>query len=220
MNIRKACLAEYLGTFAMVFAGCGAIVTNQLSGGQVSHLGVSAVFGLAVATVIYAYGDISGAHINPAVTIAFWVAGRFEKAHVLPYIASQCLGAISASFLLFQLLPGDHLSGATLPSGSWQQSFWMELLLTWWLMAVILSVSEGSKEKGIVAGLVIGGVVMLEAAFAGPISGASMNPARSLGPALASGSSTHLWIYFAGPTLGALLAVGSHRLVSTPKESS
>lgn len=212
-NNHRQWLAECIGTFMMVFAGTGAIVINDVSGGAISHAGIALTFGLVVLSVIYAIGDISGAHINPAVTIAFWVAKRFPGRMVMPYIVSQCAGALFASAVLWTLFGGHPSLGATLPAGSVLQSFVLEIILTWWLMFVILGVSEGAKEKGIVAGLVIGSVVALEAMFAGPISGASMNPARSLGPAVLAGNLQALWIYLTAPVFGALLAVFSCRWV-------
>ncbi len=206
-------LAEFLATFMLVLAGTGAIVINDVSGGAVTHVGIAITFGLIVLAVIYAYGDISGAHINPAVTLAFWAAKRFPGGQVLPYILAQSGGAIAASLTLRLMFPDHQSLGATLPSGMVLQSFVLELILTWWLMTVILGVAEGAKEKGLVAGIVIGAVVMLEALFAGPVSGASMNPARSLGPALASFNLADLWIYLSATILGALLAVWSCRFV-------
>jgi len=203
----KKYIAEFIGTFVLVFAGTSAIVVNDMSGGMVTHLGVAIVFGLVVAAMIYTLGDISGAHINPAVTIAFWSAGRLPGNEVLPYIISQVLGAISASTIVYLLFSGHPTLGATLPSGTVSQSFILETLLTFILMLTIINVATGSKEKGIIAGIAIGGVVAFEALFAGPISGASMNPARSIGPALISGRIGALWIYIIAPILGALLAV-------------
>jgi aquaporin Z len=205
--MRKLFLAEFFGTAALVFAGTGAIIINDVSGGAITHVGVAATFGLVVMAMINAFGDVSGAHFNPAVTLAFWAARRLEGARVLPYLAAQVSGALVASGLLRVLFPMNAKLGATLPAGAWHQSFVLEVVLTFLLMLVILSVSTGAKEKGITAGLAIGGVVLLEAMFAGPISGASMNPARSLAPALVSGQLGALWIYLLAPTLGALLAV-------------
>lgn len=199
--------AEFFGTFMLVFAGTGAIVVNDISGGAIGHAGIAVTFGLIVLAVIYTYGDISGAHINPAVTLAFWVAKRFPGRLVPGYFAAQILGAISASFLLANLVGHASTLGATVPSGTVFQSAVLEFILTWWLMTVILHVSEGAKEKGIVAGIVIGATVALEAMFAGPLSGASMNPARSLAPAVVSGHLEHLWIYLLMTTLGASAAV-------------
>ena len=203
----KKLLAECFGTFCLVFAGTGAIIINDVSGGTVTHVGVAITFGLIVMSMIYAVGDISGAHLNPAVTLGFYVARRLEGSQVAPYIAAQLVGAFAASGLLRGLFPGHELLGATLPAGSASQSFVLEVILTGILMYVILSVSTGAKEKGITAAIAIGGVVGLEAMFAGPITGASMNPARSIAPALVSGNLQHLWIYLAAPVLGAALAV-------------
>ncbi len=174
---------ELLGTFAVVFAGTGAIVINDVSGGAVSHVGIAFTFGLIVLAMIYALGDVSGCHLNPAVTIGFYVARRFEGRFVLPYIASQCSGAILASLTLHVMFPAHLTLGATIPAGDSVQSLLLEFILAFLLMFVILSVSTGSKEKGLLAGVAVGSVIALEALFAGPISGASMNPARSLGPA-------------------------------------
>jgi len=200
-------LAEIIGTFAMIFCGTGAIIINQESGGVITHLGIAITFGLIVAAMIYSIGDISGAHLNPSVTIAFWVAKSFSAKEILPYIFSQGLGAILASITLKFLFPNNQFLGATLPAGSEIQSFILELILTFILMFTILNVANGNKEQGMIAGLVIGSVVLLEALFAGPICGASMNPIRSLSPALVSGHTEHLWIYLTAPNFGAILAV-------------
>jgi MIP family channel proteins len=199
--------AEMVGTFALVFAGAGAIVVNEISGGAVTHPGIALTFGLVVLAMIYSIGDVSGAHINPAVTIGFWFARRFPGSSVLPYVLSQCLGAVAAAGVLRWLFPDAVGLGGTFPAGPAGQSFVLELFLTAFLMFVILNVSTGAKEKGITAGIAVGSVIALEAMFAGPISGASMNPARSLGPALVSGELAHLWVYLVAPTLGALAGV-------------
>lgn len=214
-HVGKKCAAELLGTFSLVFAGTGAIVTNDVSSGTVSHVGIALTFGLVVLAMIYALGDVSGAHLNPAVTFGFWMARRFPAHQVLPYILSQCLGAFLASASLRLLFPLHATLGATLPTGSALQSFILESILTWLLMFVILCVSTGSKEKGITAGVAVGSVVGLEALFAGPISGASMNPARSLAPALVALHLDNLWIYLVAPTFGAFLAVFTCRYVQT-----
>jgi aquaporin Z len=206
-------LAEALGTFILIFAGTGAIVINQVSGGSITHLGIALAFGLVVMAMIYTFGDISGAHLNPAVTTAFAAAGRFPWKNVPLYLAAQISGALAGSVSLRLLFPEATTLGATLPAGSPTQSFVLEVILTAILMLTVLSVSTGAKEKGITAGIVIGGVIALEALVAGPICGASMNPTRSLAPAAVSGSWTHLWIYLIAPTLGALIAVPLHKMI-------
>jgi aquaporin NIP len=203
----KKITAEFLGTFCLVFAGTGAIVINQASNGAITHAGIALTFGLIVLAMIYTLGDVSGAHLNPAVTAAFAVARRFPWRDVPGYLGAQVAGALAASALLRVLFPAHATLGATLPAGSPGQSFILEVVLTFILMFVILSVSTGSKEKGITAGIAVGAVIALEAMFAGPICGASMNPARSLAPALVGGQLQHLWIYLAAPALGAMLAV-------------
>ncbi len=200
-------LAEFVGTFALVLAGCGAIVINEVSGGAVTHVGVALTFGLVIMVMIYAVGETSGAHFNPAVTVAFALAGRFGWDRVPGYVAAQFAAALAAAFTLRVLFPDVESLGVTQPAGGVMQSFWLELLLTLGLMFVILHVATGSKEQGLMAGIAIGGTVGLEAMFAGPICGASMNPARSLGPAVASGVYEHLWLYLVATTLGAALAV-------------
>ena len=205
--MRRLFLAELIGTAALVFAGTGAIVIDDVSGGAITHAGIAVTFGLIVMAMIYTFGDVSGAHLNPAVTIAFWAAGRLPGARVLPYASAQLCGALLATGLLRGLFPAHATLGATIPAGAWHQSFLLEVVLTFLLMLVILSVSTGEKEKGITAGMAIGGVILLEAMFAGPICGASMNPARSLAPALVSGHLETLWVYLLAPPLGALLAV-------------
>ena len=203
----KRYVAEFIGTFILVFAGTSAIVVNELSHGVVTHLGVSLVFGLVVAAMIYTLGDVSGAHINPAVTIAFWLARRFPARQLLPYIISQLAGALVASVVVCLLFGDSSTLGATIPSGSAGQSLVLEMLLTFILMLTIINVATGSSEKGVMAGMAVGGVVALGALFAGPISGASMNPARSIGPALVSGEMHMLWIYVVAPVAGACLAI-------------
>lgn len=200
-------VAELIGTFALVFCGTGAIVINQQSGGAITHVGIAITFGLIVMSMIYSLGNISGAHLNPAVSIAFTVAGRFSAKQLPGYILSQLLGAILASLTLKFLFPTNELLGATMPAGTEMQSFVLELILTFFLMLVIVNVATGSKEQGMFAGLAIGSVVALEAMFAGPICGASMNPVRSIAPALASGHMEHLWIYIVAPIAGAAMAI-------------
>jgi len=202
----KRYFLELFGTFALVFCGAGAIVMNDASGGAVTHVGIALTFGLIVMAMIYSIGTQSGAHINPAVTIAFWASGTFDKKDVFPYVAAQITGAVLASAVLYCLFPEHATQGATLPLNSYSQAFVIEVLLSFILMFVIVNVSEGSKETGKMAGIAIGGVVALEALFAGPITGASMNPARSIGPALFSGELQYLSLYSAAPIVGMLLA--------------
>ncbi|HET6407893.1 MAG TPA: aquaporin [Chthoniobacteraceae bacterium] len=209
-------VAEFLGTFGIVFAGTGAIVINQVSGGAITHVGIALTFGLIVLAMIYCFGDVSGAHLNPAVTIGFCAARRFPPGEVPGYIAAQLAGAFLASGLLRLLFPENATLGATLPAGPAQQSFILEVILTFLLMLVALSVSTGAKEKGITAGIAVGAVIALEAMFAGPISGASMNPARSLAPAAVSGNLSAIWIYLSAPVLGALIAVPACCAVREP----
>ena len=203
----KRLFSEFLGTYALVFAGTGAIVVDSLSDGAITHAGIAITFGLIVLAMISAFGDVSGAHFNPAVSVAFCAAGRLAPRDLAPYIAAQCAGALAASLSLRAIFPTSATLGATVPAGSAGQSFVLELILTAILMLVILAVSSGPKEKGITAGIAIGSTVALEAMFAGPISGASMNPARSLAPAVVSGQFAHLWVYLAAPVAGALLAI-------------
>ena len=211
-------VAEAVGTFVMVFAGTGAIVINDVTGGAVTHVGISLTFGLVVMAMIYALGDISGAHMNPAVTLGFIAAGRFTLQRAPLYIASQFAGAISASAVLLAAFGNRASLGATLPLGSEGQSFILEVVLTAVLMFVVLCVSSGSKETGTMAGIAVGGVIGLEALFAGPICGASMNPIRSLAPALLSGNMRSLWVYLIAPILGALIAVPVWALIRpTPR---
>jgi aquaporin NIP len=202
----KRFVAETFGTFALVFAGTGAIIINDVSQGSITHVGVALTFGLIVLAMIYALGDVSGAHLNPAVTLGFFAAGRMAGRKVLPYIVAQILGAFIASGVLRGLFPQHETLGSTLPAGSAAQSLVLEFILTAILMLVILSVSTGAKEKGITAGIAVGSVIALEAMFAGPICGASMNPARSLAPAVVSGHLEHMWVYLLAPTLGAVSA--------------
>ena len=205
--------AEFIGTFVLVFAGTGAIIINEASGGAITQVGIALTFGLVVLAMIYTVGDISGAHLNPAVSLGFFAARRFPLRDVIPYILSQCAGAFAASGILRLLFPENATLGATLPAGPVMQSFVLELILTAILMFVILNVSTGAAEKGITAGIAVGAVIGLGAMFAGPICGASMNPARSLAPAVVSNHFSSLWIYLIAPALGALLAVLACRCV-------
>ena len=204
MQIMRKCVAEAIGTFCLVFAGTGAIVINDLRGGPIGGVGVALTFGLVVMAMIYALADVSGAHFNPAVSIAAWLSGRFNRKDLVPYLISQLGGALAASVMLRLLFPEHETLGATHPQGSWMQSFLLELLLTAILMFVILNVSCSNNRTSL-AGVAIGGVVALEALFAGPICGASMNPARSFAPALVSGQLNDIAIYILGPILGAFI---------------
>ncbi|MDX6768808.1 MAG: MIP family channel protein [Elusimicrobiota bacterium] len=207
-------LAEAIGTFCLVFAGTGAVVVDQVTGGRVTGLGISLVFGLIVLAMIYAIGHISGAHMNPAVTLGFYSAGRHERGEVLPYVAAQLLGAVAASAALKFIFSGQATNmGVTLPAGDAAQSFVLEVILSFILMFTIMGVATDDRAEGTMAGIAIGAVVALEAAFGGPISGASMNPARSFAPALLSGNFAHQWIYWAAPILGMLLGAQAYRIV-------
>jgi aquaporin NIP len=205
--------AEALGTFSLVFAGTGAAVVNEVTGGGVTHVGVALTFGLVVMAMIYALGSVSGCHINPAVTLGLCAAGRCDRSFVLPYIVSQCAGAFVASGMLRMLFPDSTTLGATIPAGSDLQSLVLEFLLTLILMFVILGVSSGGGAEQVIGGIAIGGVIGLEALFAGPISGASMNPARSLAPAVVSLHLDHVWIYIIAPIAGALASVPLFRRI-------
>lgn len=212
-------VAEIIGTFAMMFCGTGAIIIDQQSNGAISHLGISITFGLIVMAVIYALGNISGAHLNPAVSIAFTLAGKLEVKQLTPYILSQIIGAFLASFLLRYLFPENEFLGATIPSGTVLQSFILEFVITFILMLVIINVATGGKEKGIFAGLVIGLTVLIMALFAGPICGASMNPARSIAPAIVSGHMENLWIYLVAPILGAASAIPTWKFLISKEQN-
>jgi len=203
----SALAAEFVGTFMLVFAGTAAIVVDRATHGVVSHVGISLTFGLAVMAGICAFAASSGAHFNPAVTLGFFLAKRFPFSKVPIYIGAQCAGAIAASAALRWLFPSDSTLGATVPSDSWQVAFGFEIILTFFLVSVILHATRGGGAFGALAPFAIGGTVALDALIGGPVSGASMNPARSLGPALVSGTWSHHWIYWIAPLLGCLLAV-------------
>ena len=203
----RKCVAESLGTFILVFCGTGAIIINEETGGTLTHVGIAITFGLVVMAMIYALGNISGAHLNPAVTIAFTLAKRFEIRQLVPYVISQLTGAVLASIVLKYLFPSNEFLGSTIPAGSAWQSFVLEFILTFILMLVIINVATGGREQGMFAGLAIGSTVLLEAMFAGPVSGASMNPARSFAPAIVSGHTDNLWVYIVATISGAALAI-------------
>ena len=209
----KKYVTEFIATFIMVFCGTGACTINEITNGNVTHVGIAITFGLIVMAMIYTFGEKSGAHMNPAVTIAFALAKRFPLKEVAPYIFSQILGALLASLTLKLIFPTSVLLGATLLLGNDLQSFVLEFILTFILMIVIINVATGSKEKGLFAGMAVGSVILLEAMFAGPISGASMNPARSLAPAIISGHLQHIWIYITAPVFGAITAIFIQKII-------
>jgi MIP family channel proteins len=213
MHLRGALLAEFIGTFFLVFAGTGAIAVDAVTH-EVTHVGVSLVFGLVITVLIYAFGHISGAHFNPAVTVGFWALGEFPGRRVPLYVAAQLLGAIAASGGVLALFGRSGSLGITMPQGAPAVSLFLEVLMTFLLVIVIFGSAVHGKAVKSFAGLAIGGTIALDALFGGPISGASMNPARSLGPAIVSGMWSAQWIYVAGPLFGALLAVGAYRLMT------
>lgn len=205
--------AEFTGTFALVFIGTGAAVVNEISKGALTQLGIAAAFGLVVFTIICTLSNISGSHVNPAVTIALAVNNHFPYKQVMPYIISQAAGGLLASFLLKQLFPASLFLGGTFPSGTAMQSFLLELLLTFVLMLVILQAGKTLHHKKVFAAAIIGGVVFLEAFYAGPVCGASMNPVRSFAPAAINNHWQYLWIYLTAPFIGALSAVVFFKIV-------
>ncbi len=211
----KKLIAESLGTFALIFCGTGAMTINEITNGSISHVGVAITWGLIVMTMIYAFGEISGAHFNPAVTIGFAFAKKFAWADVPKYILAQLIGAILASALLCFLFPESQFLGETVPADGFPayKAAILEFLLTFFLMVVIINVSTGSKEIGTMAAIAVGAVILLEAMFAGPMTKASMNPVRSIAPALFTGNFQHLWLYIVAPILGALAGVSSCKLV-------
>jgi MIP family channel proteins len=214
-SIDRNLIAEAIGTFIMVFIGTGAVVVNQISQNAVTHLGVSIVFGAVVAALIYTLGHISGAHFNPAVTIAFWQSGFFPGRQVIPYILAQCIGAIGASTVLRGTFGLVANLGATLPrQNNWLQALVLEAVLTFILMFVIFGSGLDRRAPIGFAGMAIGLTVAVEAAVMGPITGASMNPARSLAPALVAGLWQHHWVYWVAPIAGALLAGWVYRWLS------
>jgi aquaporin NIP len=208
-------LAEFVGTFALVFAGCGAIMVDSTSH-ALGHIGVAITFGLVIMVMIAALGHISGAHFNPAVTAGFAIGRHFPVVHVVPYWAAQIAGATAAALVLRGSLGDVAGIGATTPSGSAGQSFLWEAVLTFFLVLVILAVATDTRAAGQLAAIAIGGTVGLDAMFGGPISGASMNPARSLGPALTGGPTTALWLYLTAPVLGAAIAVAIYAVLRVP----
>lgn len=210
--MKKKLTAEFLGTYFLVFAGTGAIVVNELTG-ALTHVGIALTFGLVVMALIFAFGHISGAHFNPAVTVGFLVIKEIDVISSIKYVLTQCAAAILASFTVYYLFGNVASLGATEPSGSFQQAFILEFLITFLLVMVILSVALHKDANNSFAAIAIGGTVALCALFGGPISGASMNPARSLGPALVSGNVADLWIYLIAPTLGGAAAAFVYKTI-------
>lgn len=208
-------LAEIIGTFTMVFCGCGAMTIDEITNGSISHVGVAITWGLIVMSMIYAFGEISGAHFNPAVTLGFATAKKFEWKKVPSYILAQFLGALLAIFILWILFPESKSFGHTYPAEGFApyKAFILEFFLTFFLMMVTINVSTGSKEIGTMAAIAVGSVILLEAMFAGPMTKASMNPVRSIAPALFSGHLKDLWLYILAPILGSQLAIICHKFM-------
>jgi aquaporin NIP len=212
LELTRRLAAEFVGTFALVFAGCGAVMVDAKTH-ALGHVGVAITFGLVIMAMIYAVGHISGAHFNPAVTFAFAVSRHFPRGRAFGYWSAQLAGAVLAAAILRGSLGNVAHVGATLPSGSQAQSFLWELVLTFFLMFVIMAVATDTRAVGEAAAIAIGGTVGLDAMFGGPISGASMNPARSIGPAFVSGSLHALWLYLLAPLVGAALGALIYQFV-------
>jgi aquaporin NIP len=214
--LTRVLVAEFIGTFALVFAGAGAVMVDAKTG-QLGHVGVAITFGLVIMAMIYAVGHISGAHFNGAVTFAFALSRHFPWPRVFTYWGAQLAGAITAALLLRASLGDIANVGATLPTGSQAQSFLWELILTAFLMFVILAVATDTRAVGEAAAIAIGGTIALDAMFGGPISGASMNPMRSLGPAIASGNFHAIWVYILAPLIGASVGALAYQFVRGEK---
>jgi MIP family channel proteins len=211
-RLARSLAAEAIGTFALVFAGCGAIMVDARTG-SLGHVGVAISFGLVIMVMIYAVGHISGAHFNPAVTLAFATSRHFPAARVPAYWGAQLAGATAAALVLRASLGKVAHVGATLPAGSDGQAFLWEAVLTFFLMFVIMAVATDARAVGEAAAIAIGATVGLDAMFGGPITGASMNPARSLGPGIAAGDLRSIWVYLAAPALGAVIAAAVYRFL-------
>jgi aquaporin NIP len=214
LPLPRRAAAEGIAAFALVFAGCGAIVADTAHDGALGVVGIGLVFGLVIMAMVYATGHLSGAHINPAVTIAFVLTRHFPRAEAAAYVAAQAAGAILAALLLLAIWPDKPAAlGATVPSVGAGSAFVYELVLTAFLMFVIMAVATDTRAVGAAAAIAIGGTVGLDAIFGGPVTGASMNPARSLGPALAAGRWTDFWVYVAGPVIGAAAGALAYQAV-------
>jgi len=215
LSLPRRCVCEFIGTYCLILIGCGAMAVETQTQ-ALTHVGVATVWGLIVMTMIYSIGDLSGAHINPAVSIAFASVGRFPVKDTIAYTVFQCAGALAAAFSIRAVLGiGEDQLGTTMTILPAASAWCVEAMMTAILMWVVMGVSTGAKEKSITAGLAVGAVIAMEAFVAGPLTKASMNPARSLGPALASGYLTNLWIYLSAPIVGALVGGWGYRLVRT-----
>lgn len=212
MALGRLLAAEFIGTFALVFAGCGAIMVDAKTG-ALGHVGVAISFGLVIMAMIYAVGHISGAHFNPAVTFAFALSRHFPWSRAIAYWCAQVLGALVAALLLRGSLGNIAHVGATLPSGSQGQSFLWELVLSFFLMFVIMAVATDTRAVGEAAAIAVGGTIGLDAMFGGPISGASMNPMRSAGPAIVAGNLHSLWVYLVAPPIGAAIGALAYQFI-------
>lgn len=213
-DLLRRAAAEGLGVFALVFAGCGAIITEAQHPGSLGTVGIALVFGLIVMAMIYATGHLSGAHLNPAVTLAFVVTRHLPRAEAAAYLAAQLAGALAAAGLLAAIWPSQPAAlGATIPTVGVGSAFAYEVVLTAFLMFVIMAVATDTRAVGAAAAIAIGGTVGLDALFGGPITGASMNPARSIGPALVAGELHDLWLYVAAPIVGATIGALAYQVV-------
>ena len=217
-SLARRCFAEGLATFALVFAGCGAIVVDEQRGGALGSTGIAAAFGLVIMAMIYATGHLSGAHINPAVSVASSASRHFPAREVAAYVPAQLAGAVAGALLLRLVWHGTPADlGATVPSVGAGSALVYETVMTGFLMFVIMAVATDTRAIGAAAAIAIGGTIALDSLFGGGVTGASMNPARSFGPALVAGEWHDFWIYVVGPLLGALAAAFAYQLVrSTP----
>jgi aquaporin NIP len=216
-DLARRSLAEALAAFALVFAGCGAIVTDARYDGALGVVGIAVVFGLVIMVMVYATGHLSGAHINPAVTVAFTLTRHLPARDAAAYVVAQCVGAVAGALLLLAVWPDQPAElGATVPSVEVGRALVYELVLSAFLMFVIMAVATDTRAVGPAAAIAIGGTVGLDALFGGPVTGASMNPARSLGPALAGGEWRDFWIYILGPVAGAALGGLAYQGVRGP----
>jgi MIP family channel proteins len=213
-DLLRRAAAEALAAFALVFAGCGSIIANAEYNGTLGTVGIALTFGLVIMVMVYATGHLSGAHINPAVTIAFTLTRHFPAREAVAYIAGQCVGAICAALALLGVWPSQPGElGATLPTVAAGSALVYEAILTAFLMFVIMAVATDTRAVGAAAAIAIGGTIGVDALFGGPVTGASMNPARSLAPALVGGTWTDLWVYVVGPVMGAVAGALGYQLV-------